>query len=224
MRDIKKRVNIFPGEVKICLIDLREYAKKRTFYEFFLNLFEKEKAGKFKFDKDRQKYILRKGILKEFLCFFLERPLCQDELLNTKNGKPYLKNNDFYFNTSSSGDFFCMAFCKGTEIGIDIEKEEPDFDYLPVIDSYFSEREKNNLGNMESGCQRKYFYRRWTAREAWLKAEGRGLGGLSELQKKFDSDCLKDIESHLFEMDIVPGYTVTLATRQQFRKPRVTWA
>ena len=80
------------------------------------------------------------------------------------NGKPYLKDNRFYFNISHSGDYAVLATAD-REVGVDVEKTLP----YPqaVADRCFTPAEREWMdGSADS------FYRIWTAKESAVKALG----------------------------------------------------
>ncbi len=89
-----------------------------------------------------------------------------------KNGKPYLENEDIFFNISHSGNFV-LCTLSDKETGCDIEKIK---DYNPrVAKRFFSAREAELLENKETeDC---IFARLWTLKESILKKEGTGISG-----------------------------------------------
>lgn len=88
------------------------------------------------------------------------------------NGKPYLKDfPDFYFNISHSENAVAIAFSE-TPVGIDIEKlGAPNF---KVAERFFTKSEKEYIKN--SNNPDFSFYEIWTAKEAYFKRNGKGIG------------------------------------------------
>jgi len=92
-----------------------------------------------------------------------------DQLGYEEKGKPYLKNNDLFFNISHSGDFVVLATASHI-IGVDLEKISP-YNFA-VAKHCFTQNELEwliNDGRIEA------FYHVWTAKESIMKAIGQGL-------------------------------------------------
>lgn len=81
---------------------------------------------------------------------------------------------------SHSGPFVALALSLDGECGVDIESSNALPACLPIHDRFFSTQEKlwlEGAGNHLDKGQR--FLRLWTRKEAYLKATGQGLAGLS---------------------------------------------
>ena len=87
-------------------------------------------------------------------------------------GKPYLAPCNGYFNLSHTPNR-AMANVAAHEVGCDIERiAEPDEE---IVRNCFSRQEIAFYDSQPSEKRGEAFYRLWTAREAFLKALGRGL-------------------------------------------------
>lgn len=91
------------------------------------------------------------------------------EIIYNKQGKPYLKDSNLYFNISHDKDITVLAI-GNKEIGVDIEyltyKEE-------VIKHRFNKKEQLL---MEKSLNKRYdFTRIWVMKEAYLKCIGIGI-------------------------------------------------
>ena len=128
----------------------------------------REKVDKLKFVNDKKLSILSEILLKKAL---IELNVDSNiELTYNKYQKPYLKNNDIYFNISHSGEYVICAISKD-EVGCDIE-------YIKNIDmkianKFFNENEYNTILN--SNNQLDTFYRIWTLKESFMKNLGLGF-------------------------------------------------
>jgi 4'-phosphopantetheinyl transferase len=88
---------------------------------------ERERAARFRFDRDRRRYIVARGRLRQLLG---ERLGVLPETLEIRqgiNGKPHLADGALHFNLSHSEDVALFAFSRSGEIGVDIEplRDEP---------------------------------------------------------------------------------------------------
>lgn len=135
--------------------------------------------------QDAQASFLGKVLLKKGLeDFKIDSNL--SNLKYTSYGRPYIEDA-LDFNISHSGNWVVCAFSTIGRIGVDVEKISP----IPVCEfkSHFLEEEWNLILRSENTYHTFYAY--WTAKEAIIKAEGKGLsiplytiwikGGLSVL-------------------------------------------
>lgn len=91
-----------------------------------------------------------------------------------QNGKPYLENNlNFNFNISHSGHWVICAI-SDIAIGIDIE-EIQSIEFKDIAHRFFSQKETSFILNSDEAVRLKNFYRIWTLKESYIKADGRGL-------------------------------------------------
>ncbi len=150
------------------------YKNRLNDLDFFryLNLFPieiKEKILRFRKWEDSHANLYGKLLLKKGL----EELGLDSSLTNlryTKYGRPYLENKPD-FSISHSSCFAVCAISTDSKIGIDIEKVKP----VPIYDfkEQFSEEEWNMI--LTSDNLYFWFYYYWTAKEAVIKADGKGL-------------------------------------------------
>jgi len=146
-------------------------------FQKLLSTLELEKASKFRFIKDQQRYIITHGMLRIILGKFLELAPAEIEFVTSYFGKPSLpeKYKKIYFNLSHSAGLSVLGFSKISEIGIDVEKIDPKFDFDLIAYSHFSNAENSFIHEkQDEACKR--FYTLWTRKEAFLKAIGTGIG------------------------------------------------
>jgi 4'-phosphopantetheinyl transferase len=154
---------------------------------------EKEIAGRFRFAGDRNRFAVGRHALRLLLSKYLSVPPEEISIVAQKGQKPFVSSPpcDIRFNISHSGDWVLIVFAN-EEIGIDVEKINPDFNYNDVLGEHFSDAEKAFISGNDNPVSS--FYYLWTRKEALTKARGRGLGenlivintlgGLLELNKK----------------------------------------
>lgn len=149
-------------------------------------------ANKFKYEKDKSRYIIARSFLRKILSNILGiNPL--DIIISTnKFGKPVLdhkKYSNIKFNLSHSGDIIVYAFSLFNEVGIDIEILDSTINHLEIAKNCFSSEETLFLKNSKNQFEMTdKFFRIWTRKEALLKAVGTGL--LPELKQ---IDVLQDV-------------------------------
>jgi len=97
------------------------------------------------------------------------------DLRTKERGKPYIEGNPVYFNLSHSGSLVLCGI-SDQDIGVDIQLRT-DFAFEKISDRYFTEQEKGQLEKCNSREEKAiWFYRFWTAKEAYAKLTGEGIG------------------------------------------------
>ena len=147
--------------------------------EVLLSQEEKGRAQRFQFLQDRNRYIVRHGVLQLLLAGYQSCKPGQIDIRATVNGKPYLegqqKRGGIHFNVSSSDTFTAIAFSRNGSIGIDIEKIRDIPDILEIVERHFTSDEKHQIFSCPENLRKALFYKFWTRKEAVLKAQGEGL-------------------------------------------------
>lgn len=107
-------------------------------------------------------------------------PLRRDEHGRPRLGAPF---SDCDVGWSHSGEGLLLACARGLVLGIDLERERPRPRGMEIAQRFFHADEARWLGELADGQARERgFLRLWCAKEAVLKAHGRGLAfGLHKL-------------------------------------------
>jgi len=175
---------------------------KIDFYTSLLSKDENQRASRFKFKKDKDCYIITRGILRLLLASYLKIEVKEISFKYTSYDKPLLAfESELKFNVSHSGNRAVFAFFKGTEIGVDIEKIKTDFDVLELAQNFFSKTEIASLEKQPKSELARAFFRCWTRKESFIKAEG---SGLSFPLDKFTVSLNHDLEADLLETEWNP--------------------
>lgn len=171
--EIEADIFVFHGHVANAL-DRLDYFKS------ILTRYEKKRAEKFVFDKDRNLYIISHGLLREQLAIHLAIPIDRVEIRFEQNKKPFLIGNKMPdFNLTHSGDAFAFTICNSLvhQVGIDIEKPKANFDFHSIIENYMHPSEIAYItdNSTQKAEQAERFYEVWTRKEAVLKMCGIGI-------------------------------------------------
>lgn len=123
---------------------------------------------------------MRRAPLLALLAAYLEEDPASLELRDDEHGKPQLfvdgeEFRDLQFNWSHSGALALVAIARGVIPGVDIEQPRDGVKVLEIAQRFFSPREAETLAACEGNEREALFYRLWCAKEAVLKALGRGL-------------------------------------------------
>ncbi|HSX60518.1 MAG TPA: 4'-phosphopantetheinyl transferase superfamily protein [Tahibacter sp.] len=99
------------------------------------------------------------------------------------HGKPALAGAPLAFNLSHAADAAVVALARGVEVGIDLESPSRPRPHAELARRYFRAREADAVEAAAADEREPTFLRLWTAKEAVLKAIGRGLAfGLDRLE------------------------------------------
>ncbi len=119
------------------------------------------------------------------LATYLGIPVDAVRLELAPHGRPLLApehDEAFSFNWSHSGDQALIAIARGIVPGIDLERLREHPRALEIARRYFSPDEAAVLEGLEPARRDRAFLEIWTAKEAVLKAVGRGIAfGLDRL-------------------------------------------
>ncbi len=140
---------------------------------------ELARAKRFHFDRDRNHYIVARGLLRRLLSHYLNLLPDQLRFTYTDYGKPDLvaaqNPADLRFNLSHSGEMVLYGVTYGRNIGIDIEQLRTLDDFEGIATSFFSPHEKAVLRTVPDAQKALAFFNCWTRKEAYIKAQGQGL-------------------------------------------------
>ncbi len=134
---------------------------------------EKARAARFHFDRDRDRWIRSRAILRLVLG---ERLRTAPESLAfeySRLGKPSLPAHPVcHFNLSHSGDLAATA-CSVERVGVDIEQWKDDLPAVSLAQHEFPTQEAAAVAGSTEPLL--HFYRLWTAKEAVMKCTGLGM-------------------------------------------------
>jgi 4'-phosphopantetheinyl transferase len=140
---------------------------------------ELDRAKRFSFERDRQRFIAARGILRSILSHYITINPGDLRFYYNQYGKPFLAP-DFSsylhnFNLSHSGHMALYAITRNREIGVDVERVHSGFAYEEIAKHFFSVNEVAILGAIPIEKRLEAFYQCWTRKEAYIKAHGKGL-------------------------------------------------
>lgn len=149
---------------------------------------ERARAARFRFERDRRRFIAARGLLRLLLGERLEVAPASITFRYGRWGKPEV--DGVYFNVAHSEDLALFAFSASHPVGCDIERIR-DVPELPaIVSGWFAPRECAAILDLEPKAGLDLFFRYWTLKEAILKAAGTGLTVLSrEFELQPDGDA-----------------------------------
>jgi 4'-phosphopantetheinyl transferase len=140
---------------------------------------EMERAQRFRFEANRNEYMVCRGTLRALLGHYVSIPPKELCFEYSEYGRPTLATGssaaDLDFNVSHSGGHALLGFARGRKIGLDIEKIRRDFGTTEIAERFFSEAERSSFRDLPPEQRHEAFFRCWTRKEALIKALGEGL-------------------------------------------------
>jgi len=136
---------------------------------------ERQRAARFRFERDRRRFVAARALLRELLAERLAARPETIELVYGKHGKPALARYDLQFNVSHSGDVAAYAFARGCGIGIDVEEIRALPEAGAIAARMFSRSENDAYAALPAREKQQGFFNCWTRKEAVVKALGDGL-------------------------------------------------
>lgn len=136
---------------------------------------ERARADRFRFQRDRRRFIVRRGLLRILLADRLGSSPEAIRFARNTYGKPMLHESDVRFSASHSHGVALYAVTRGVELGCDIERRDERIDIDDTAHSLFAPGEIAMLKIAQPGQRRAEFFRCWTRKEAYVKALGLGL-------------------------------------------------
>ncbi|HBL11403.1 MAG TPA: 4'-phosphopantetheinyl transferase [Cyanobacteria bacterium UBA11162] len=147
---------------------------------------EQQRADRFYFERDKKHFIAGRGILRTILGRYLDLAPTKIEFSYSLRGKPALANTDinkaFNFNLSHSKGLALYAVSKSYSLGIDLEYSRTMPDAEQLAKRFFSTNEYKVIRTLPNDQKQEAFFNAWTRKEAYLKATGEGLMGLSQVE------------------------------------------
>ncbi len=136
---------------------------------------ERDRALRFRLERDRQRFVIARGALRLILGRYLSLPAMEIALAYGPNGKPSLAGPGPRFSVAHCEDLALVALAQATELGVDVERLNRELDVAPLIAHFGSTQERAEFAALGPQEQRSAFLHWWTRKEALLKAVGGGL-------------------------------------------------
>jgi 4'-phosphopantetheinyl transferase len=162
------------GEVHVWRVWLDAAAQRR-----FLSADELERARRFAFAHDEQRYLHGRAALRRILSAYLGVEPVELRFTRGPCGKPRLVQDrpegNIQFSLAHAQGQALIAVCGSRRVGVDVETVQPLGDMALVARQFFSEGEQEVLFSLPAGEQKQAFFNGWTRKEAVLKALGAGF-------------------------------------------------
>lgn len=181
-------------------------------FQGLLAMDERTRAERFHFEEDRERFIVRRGVLRTILGYYLNVEPGRLQFCYGRNEKPALADTSgrgkVRFNLSHSAGGALYAFTRDREIGVDIEHIRDISEMEQIAERFFSAREHAVFHTLPESKKQEAFFNCWTRKEAFIKATGDGLS------------CPLD----RFDVSLVPGEPARLLGIEGDSKAASRWS
>jgi len=163
------------------------------------------------------------------LAAYLDTDAAALELRNDEHGKPhaYVRGEPcrgLQFNWSHSGEWALITMARNVVPGVDIEQARAGVKTLEIAQRFFAPEEMQAMAACADAERDALFFRLWCAKEAVLKALGRGLAfGLERVAfarqgegwqpSRFDAEAGNPADWQVLMLSPAPGCDGALAWR-----------
>jgi 4'-phosphopantetheinyl transferase len=186
-------IRLEPHTVHLWAIDLDESRLWLERCRGWLDEVERCRAARFVREDIRQRYVLTHGSLRAVLGKYLGIDPDMVPLDRSATGKPFLSKKlhrqlAITFNLSHAHNRALIAVSNMQEVGVDLEFVRADIQVASLSKRFFTSSEHAAIMQTSEERRATKFFRYWVAKEALLKAQGVGLGGLPDCEIFFDAD------------------------------------
>jgi 4'-phosphopantetheinyl transferase len=168
---------------------------------------ERLKVSRFHVQRDRERAMVARGLLRQILAGYLQCAPCALAFEYNPNGKPSLASNKsgMQFNLSHS-DALLLCAVSRCEVGVDLERVGglPEMDADAIVERFFTEAEKSSYRATSGGRKDLAFYKLWTGKEAIAKCRGHGIA---------QEGPAENFEGTMLELTPAAGYIGSLAVQ-----------
>ncbi len=212
--------------IEIYSVPLGVNRTQRDRHSRILNSEEKFRAARFKFDRDRVRWMSSRAALRLILGQHLNMSATDLNFELRSGGKPEVAIPDscrpftetipasgnerplpLEFSLSHSHDRALIAVSDTLEVGCDVEHTGRINDWPAVARRFFSTAEQQELAQVNTDLQSLAFFLCWTRKEAVIKATGEGLRA--------------DLSA--FDVSLTPGSTTAVKSDRRPENSNTVW-
>ncbi|MFZ0407161.1 MAG: 4'-phosphopantetheinyl transferase superfamily protein [Cyanobium sp.] len=169
----------------LLLVDRRDpaiSAEERRRLLAGLSSAERERLQRYRQAQDADRFLLGRGLMRRWLAQLQGCSAGDLPFTSLAHGKPMVAGAP-QFNVSHSGDLILLGLHRERAVGVDLEQDRARLDWQRIARRFLGEAALEGLRQApgDETTRRQAFLLAWCGLEARLKAEGRGLRGLSDL-------------------------------------------
>jgi len=165
-----------PGAASVLLFDSSLWGLHTESAESLLDPGERARAARFRFERDREPYVVAHALWRAALGVCLGVDACEVHLSNTSAGQPCIPGTQLATSLSHSGSWVAIAVCAAETVGVDIERSPSHMTLTELMPSFCTTEEIAEVMPLHPLLRESALLSLWTRKEALLKAFGTGLG------------------------------------------------
>jgi len=177
--------NLAANEIHVWRADLEQPAAVVSDLAQLLSADEQTRAAGFHFERDRRRFIVRRGRLRQLLGRYLGVAPAGLQFAYGPYGKPFLVTDaglaSLHFSLSHAHELALYAVTRTCPVGIDLEYVRPIDEAAQIVARFFSAEERAHYHALPARQRLAWFFACWTQKEARYKASGQGLTELEEI-------------------------------------------
>jgi 4'-phosphopantetheinyl transferase len=189
-------------QVDVWSVRLTRSDQELTILEQTLSFNERARADRFRFERDRSRFIAARANLRMILSRYIGIDPRSLAFSYGPHGKPALAQpieaGALKFNLSHSGELALVAVTQDRDVGVDLEEMRFIEDADKIAEQFFSPRENETLRALSGAEKLEAFFHCWTRKEAYLKATG---DGLARPTRSFDVTLAPDEPARLVNVE-----------------------
>jgi 4'-phosphopantetheinyl transferase len=170
--------------------------------------------------RSKNRSIAARGLLRMLLSRHLGVPADQLVFEYSPSGKPFIRisktGQRLFIDVSHSDNVALFAFSCDDELGIDVEVLNTQVDHLSLAKRTFSSEEFRTISALPVESRASLFCRLWTAKEAFVKALGRGMRSLKVIQLQVGERHFGALASELADPEITFHGEISIIRAEKF--------
>jgi 4'-phosphopantetheinyl transferase len=166
------------GEVHVWCVPLDRPPYPVEALRSILSPEEQARAARFRFDADRRRAVVGRGLLRVLLSGCGAGEASGFRFGSGPHGRPLLTGSDVAavdFNVAHSGGWVMIALARGGRVGVDVEEMRALGDMDGLLDRFFAPGEVRSIRALEPELRESAFFACWTRKESFVKALGDGI-------------------------------------------------
>jgi 4'-phosphopantetheinyl transferase len=179
-------VSLGDDEIHVWRAQLNCMAARVQYFQRCLAPDEVARAARLYFADDRERFVIARGVLRAILARYAAVEPQRLMFCYTPFGKPMLIGEPYQttlsFNVSHSGGLALYAVARDRPVGVDVERMRAELPFDQIAARFYSPRENLTLQALPPETRREAFFRGWTRKEAYIKAQGEGLQLLQQVE------------------------------------------
>lgn len=149
--------------------------------ESILSEDELTRAAQYRFEPARNEFMSARVGLREVLSCYLQVPASDIRFVYGAHGKPAIEEacshnvRGLYFNISHTSGLAVCAISMEMEVGIDVERIRETVGCREIVRRFFPLEDDLFCKRLPPSATSEFFFKCWTAKEAYVKARGYSL-------------------------------------------------